>query len=106
MRAHSRWSRALALSLGWVMIAGVVTPTPANNQPAEKVTWPVASKSEVTAAGDFRQAGISPIKVSKADAIPLRVETFGQDTSAKVGVAGVVLKVSDKAGKSPGKTSI
>ncbi|GAA3651205.1 hypothetical protein GCM10022267_41880 [Lentzea roselyniae] len=141
MRAHSRWSRALALSLGWVMIAGVVTPTPAlaqptgrdvrrpdtqteksvpgepaklrqvtqiaaNNQPAEKVTWPVASKSEVTAAGDFRQAGISPIKVSKADATPLRVETFGQDTSAKVGVAGVVLKVSDKAGKSPGKTSV
>ncbi|MFC3896414.1 RHS repeat-associated core domain-containing protein [Lentzea rhizosphaerae] len=141
MRAHAKWSRALALSLGWVMIAGVVTPTPAlaqttgrdvrkpatqteknvpgepaklrpvnqitaTNEPVAKVTWPVPSKSDVAAPGEFRQAGISPIKVSKADATPVRVETFSQDTSAKVGVAGVVLKVSDKAGKSPGKTSV
>lgn len=141
MRAHTKWSRALALSLGWVMIVGVVTSTPAlaqptgrdvrkpdtqaeknvpgepatlrpvnqstpSNQPVGKTVWPVPSKAEVAATGDFRQAGISPIKVSKPDAAPVRVETFSQDTSAKVGVAGVVLKVSDKTGKSPGKTSV
>ncbi|MET9632749.1 type IV secretion protein Rhs, partial [Lentzea sp. NPDC006480] len=141
MRVHTRWSRALAVSLGWVMIAGVVTATPAlaqatgrdvrkpdtqteksvpgelaklrpvnqitaTNQPVAKAAWPVPSKSDVTASGDFRQAGISPIKVSRTDVTPVRVETFSQDTSAKVGVAGVVLKVSDKSGKSPGKTSV
>ncbi|MFJ5987290.1 polymorphic toxin-type HINT domain-containing protein [Lentzea sp. NPDC092896] len=141
MRNHTRWSRALALSLGWVMIAGVVSPTPAlaqptgrdvrkpdtqteknvpgelaklrpvapivaSNQQAPKVAWPEASKADVTAAGDLRQAGTSPVKISKADAAPVRVETFGQDTSAKIGVAGVVLKVSDNAGKSPGKASV
>ncbi|RDI23874.1 RHS repeat-associated core domain-containing protein [Lentzea flaviverrucosa] len=141
MRNHKRWSRALALSLGWVMIAGVVSPTPAlaqptgrdakkpdtqsetnvpgeaaklrpvapivaSNQPVPNVSWPSASNSEVAASGDLRQAGAAPVKVGKADAAPVRVETFGQDTSAKIGVAGVVLKVSDKAGKSPGKTSV
>src|SRR5690349_1389115 len=119
MRAHtSWWSRSLALSLGLVMIAGVVSPTPAlaqptgrdvrkpdtqteknvpgelaklrpvkpittTDQPVAKVAWPVPSKSEVTTAGGFRQAGISPVKVSKVDVTPLRVETFGQDTSAR-----------------------
>ncbi|WP_197288473.1 RHS repeat-associated core domain-containing protein [Nocardia sp. NRRL S-836] len=77
-----------------------------SNQPPAKVTWPEAATSEVAASTDLRQAVGSPVRVGKADATPVRVETFGQDTSAKVGVAGVVLKVSDKAGKSPGKTSI
>ncbi|WP_330271351.1 polymorphic toxin-type HINT domain-containing protein [Lentzea sp. NBC_00516] len=141
MRNHKQWSRVLAVALGWVMIAGVVSPTPAiaqptgrdakkpdtqteknvpgepaklrpvtqiaaNNQPTPKVNWPAANKSEVAAEGGFRKAGASPIEVSKPDAAPVQVETFNQDTSAKVGVAGVVLKVSDKAGRSPGKTSV
>ncbi|MGI5503330.1 RHS repeat-associated core domain-containing protein [Lentzea sp. CA-135723] len=141
MRNHKWWSRVLAVSLGSVMIAGVISPTPsiaqpedrdakkpklqneksipgtpatirtdtpiaANNQPTQKVSWPAANKSEVAAEGGFRKAGASPVEVSKPDAAPVQVETFNQDVSAKVGVAGVVLKVSDKAGKSPGKTSV
>jgi RHS repeat-associated protein len=77
-----------------------VAPLPPMAMPAataERPVWPAAEKSEVAVAAAPRQAGKSPVSVAGRSAAVVAVETFGQDVSAKAGVAGVVMKVSPTA---------
>ncbi|SDN04401.1 HYD1 signature containing ADP-ribosyltransferase family protein [Allokutzneria albata] len=98
--------------------AVAVRPLP-RNETAEKalkapaaVSWPGDGVAEADVPpGKHAKAGALPVAVARGADAPagqqrVRVETFGQDTAARAGVAGTLLKVSDAGGATGKKVSV